>query len=443
MKRIVMSLVAMVFLGQLANAQIRTYTANEEDSVSCIQNLSLYIEYFKQDNFTDALPGWRKATSICPKATESLWINGIKLFQGLAEEESDPVLKEKLLDTLFWIYDQRIEHFGRSAGKEGYILGRKGSDMIKYRSNDPKAAFDVLQKSLELQKNDMEAGASIYLYKAAYDMYRAKLTEKEMLFDLYDQLGSAVDFNIANQTDARMKSAFETALANIDKMVGSVANCEELIAIFGAQYEANPNDIDLLHKIVKLLGKQECDDSDLYQNAAVGIHEANPTPESAYDIAMSFYKKKNYSKAFAFYKEAVAGSQDNDLLFKSYKYGANCLLQLGQAQSAKGYALKMLNIDPNSGDAYMLIGQAYVQGRKECGSNECEGRAAYWAAVDKFAKAKSVDPSVADEAQKLINSYSAQFPKKEDCFFHGINEGTTYTFDCWIGETTTVRTRDN
>lgn len=348
-----------------------------------------------------------------------------------------------MLDTLFWIYDQRIEHFGRAAGKEGYILGRKGSDMIKYRSKDPKGAFEVLQKSLELQANEMEAGASIYLYKAAYDMYRADLAEKEMLFDLYDQLGSAVDYNIANQTDARMISAFETALANIDKMVGSIANCEELIAIFGAQYEANPNDIDLLHKIVKLLSKQGCDESDLYQKAAVGIHKANPTPASAYDIAMSFYKKKNYSEALSFYKEAASGSQDSDLQFKSYKYGANCLLQLGQAQSAKGYAMKMLSIDPNSGDAYMIIGNAYVQGRKDCGGNECEGRAAYWAAVDKYAKAKSVDPSVADEAQKLINSYSAQFPKKEDCFFHGINEGTTYTFDCWIGETTTVRTRDN
>ncbi|MEX2597442.1 MAG: hypothetical protein WEC59_10985, partial [Salibacteraceae bacterium] len=58
-------------------------------------------------------------------------------------------------------------------------------------------------------------------------------------------------------------------------------------------------------------------------------------------------------------------------------------------------------------------------------------------------QAKNIDPSVASQAQSRINSYSAQFPKKEDCFFHGITEGTSYTFDCWIGETTTVRTRGN
>lgn len=438
-----MSLVALVFVGQMANAQIRTYTANAEDSVSCVQNLSLYIEYFKQDNYNDALPGWRKASAICPKATESLWINGVKLFQALADKETDAARKEQLIDTLFWIYDQRIEHFGRAAGKEGYILGRKGSDMIKYRSDDPKGAYEVLNKSLELQGNEMEAGASIYLYKSAYDMYRKKLADKELLFDLYDRLTTAVDYNISTQTDARMKSAYETALANIDKMIGSIANCEELIDIFKVQYKENPTDIDLLHKIVKLLGKQECDDSDLYQKAAVGIHKANPSPTSAYDIAMSYFKKKKYKEAHSFYKEVYAGSQDNDQLYKAYKYGANCLLQLDQPQTAKAYALKMLGINPNSGDAYMIIGHAYVQGRKDCGGNECEGRAAYWAAVDKFARAKSVDPSVAEEAQRMINSYTAQFPKKEDCFFHGINEGTTYTFDCWIGETTTVRTRDN
>ena len=138
----------------------------------------------------------------------------------------------------------------------------------------------------------------------------------------------------------------------------------------------------------------------------------------------------------------VDGTKNQEMLFDSYQFLAAGMLSLGQAQSAKTYALKMLAINPQSGEAYLIIGNAYVKGRKDCGGDECKSRAAYWAAVDKFAKAKSVDPSVSDKVQQYINSYVGQFPKKEDCFFYGLTDGQSYTLDCWIGETTIVRTRE-
>jgi len=131
------------------------------------------------------------------------------------------------------------------------------------------------------------------------------------------------------------------------------------------------------------------------------------------------------------------------LKMKALEKGARTAIALGQGSKAKSLAMKMLSINGNSGEAYIIIGDAYIAGKSDCGGNECSARAIYWAAVDKYMRAKSIDPSVSEEAQKKINIYSEQFPKKEDCFFHGINEGTTFTFDCWIGETTTVRTRSN
>jgi hypothetical protein len=65
----------------------------------------------------------------------------------------------------------------------------------------------------------------------------------------------------------------------------------------------------------------------------------------------------------------------------------------------------------------------------------------YWAAVDKLEKAKSVDPSCAAEAQKLINSYRQQYPSKEDVFFKPeLKPGTTFHIGGWINED--VRCRD-
>lgn len=49
----------------------------------------------------------------------------------------------------------------------------------------------------------------------------------------------------------------------------------------------------------------------------------------------------------------------------------------------------------------------YASSAASCGgSDEIASRVGYWAAVDKFIKARSVDPSVADDANKGIDTYS-------------------------------------
>jgi len=439
MRRFLMTLMAFGLLSQASFAQIRTYTNNAEDSMMCIQNLSLYIEYFKQDNYNDAVIGWREAAKVCPKSTESLWANGIKIYEELADKTGDKARQASLLDTMFWAYDKRIEHFG----KEGYVLGRKGSDLLKYKKDRPELAYEALAKSLELQGNEMEPGASIYLYKAAYDMFKDGKGEKSVLFDLYSLLSDVIDYNLQNQSNERMKAAYQSAKDNIDKMFSSVAECPDLLEIYTPKFEATPSDEKLLRQILKVMDKRDCTEENLYLQVAEKLYAIDPSPEASYAIANGYAKKKNYTTASEYYGKTIESATDNDLKMKALEKGARTAIALGQGSKAKSLAMKMLSINGNSGEAYIIIGDAYIAGKSDCGGNECSARAIYWAAVDKYMRAKSIDPSVSEEAQKKINIYSEQFPKKEDCFFHGINEGTTFTFDCWIGETTTVRTRSN
>ena len=63
----------------------------------------------------------------------------------------------------------------------------------------------------------------------------------------------------------------------------------------------------------------------------------------------------------------------------------------------------------------------------------------YFAAIDRCQRAKSVDPSVTEEANKLISTYSRHTPKDEDLFFLGLKKGDSVTIGGWIGETTTIR----
>ena len=71
------------------------------------------------------------------------------------------------------------------------------------------------------------------------------------------------------------------------------------------------------------------------------------------------------------------------------------------------------------------------------------GRSAYWVAVDEARHAKQVEPTeeIINFADKLIGTYSAYFPKKNDAFMLDLIDGHSYTVPGWIGRSTIVRTR--
>ena len=110
---------------------------------------------------------------------------------------------------------------------------------------------------------------------------------------------------------------------------------------------------------------------------------------------------------------------------------------------ARDYAYEAIKLNSKSGDPYILIGNAYIAGSDDCSQSDFEQRAVYWTAVDKYKKAKSIDPSVSQKANELIEKYSSYFPLKEETFFHGYVDGQEYTIGGWINEKTVVRTRQN
>jgi tetratricopeptide (TPR) repeat protein len=130
---------------------------------------------------------------------------------------------------------------------------------------------------------------------------------------------------------------------------------------------------------------------------------------------------------------------DTAALQKSYKYIAQAYRALNNFPSSRTYALKSAALDPHDGDPYLVIGDLYAESAKECGDNDLTSRIAYWVAVDKYYKAKQVDPALADEADKRIAAYSVYFPTASTIFFYALKEGDTYKVECWINEETKIR----
>ena len=141
------------------------------DSIQCVTNISLFREYVKQKNYDDALIHWRKAYALCPSATKNIYIDGAKLYRHLISKNKAKIELQKVyLDSLELLYDNRIKFFG----KENYVLGLKGSDMMKYSFSDLDRAFMYLKQSVEGEQAKSKATALFSYFKAATEKFKSK-----------------------------------------------------------------------------------------------------------------------------------------------------------------------------------------------------------------------------------------------------------------------------
>jgi len=411
-----------------------------KDSIRCIRNLSLYTEFEKQKNYDDALPYWRIAFRECPRSIKNIYIDGVKMYQSLINKEKDPDNKEKLIDTLLMIYDRRIENFG----EKGNVLSRKAIDLLRYRRQDinaVKEGYGYFTESIALRKEKSSAATLITYMTTTVTLFRGEKLTKEDVIQNYATAIDIVDARLKKKPDDKL---FNTAKKNIEELFekSSTATCEDLISLFTPRCNENPNDIELLKKVTHLLDKTKCTDSQLFYEASESLYKLEPSAFSAYNLAVMSRNKKDYKKAAKYFKQAIELETDNKLIARYYiELGDITYRKLGNFSVARSYAYKAIETDETSGHPYLLIGNIYVS-CNGCGEDDFERKAVYWIAVDKYKKAKLVDPALSEEADKYISIYARHFPDNETIFFYGYEEGDIFEINyCWINEKTIVRSK--
>lgn len=414
------------------------------DSVECVKNISLYREYFRmytrdknEAYLVDAIPGWRYVFTSCPLATQNVYIDGAVIMKYLIDKETDPARKEKYIDTLMMVYDQRIVYFGR----EGYVLGRKGADMLKYRGKNIEDIYNTFSRSFELTKDKSEGAVLYYYFITTTNYVRAGKADTALVIEVYDKVSTVAEINIKK---GKSKS-FQSALDNIENAFTPWATCNDLLRIYQLKFDQTPEDLDLLKKIVSVLERKSCTDNDLYFNAASIIHKKEPTAESANSMGRMSLGRKGFSDAVSYFDQAISLYEDNDKKADASLLQADAYRQINNFSAARNAANRAISLRPNDGRAYLIIGDLYAQSANQCGEDDFTRRTVYWAAVDKFQRARTADPSntqVVELAASRIAQFSRQFPIKTDIFFQGLSVGGNFTVGCWINETTTIRSSD-
>jgi tetratricopeptide (TPR) repeat protein len=443
---IILSLIiGIASFGEL-KAQSGSVSKYGEDSVKCIENNSLYYEFYKQwkqSNYKnaawkDAYKPWRWVFINCPASTKNIYLHGEKIMEQAIRNASDKDRKDKLIDTLMMVYDKRIQYFG----SEGYVLGKKGSDLYKLRPSSYEQAYNILKKSIEMEGNESSGESIIYYFRSAEKMVKSGNSDTTILVDIYDETSAIIEYNLAKAKKDSDKKRWENIKGNIELSFEPWANCEDLISLYTLKFNDAPEDVELLKKITKILDKKDCTDSELFFKATENLHKAEPSARSAELTGKMYIKREQFREAVDYLKEAVELYEDDQDRADVHFLLANVYFQLQQFSNARSECYSVLKVRPNDGRSYLLIGDLYASSAKDCGDGDFYSKVAYWAAVDKYYKAKNVDPEVLELAQTKINTFTQYFPATEQIFFHDLKEGDSFSVECWINETTTVRSRD-
>lgn len=404
-----------------------------EDSVKAIRCHLRYRDDLQFGNVIEAYPYWRCNYKYAPASTLHIYVDGVRILREMINNAELDAEKEAFIDTLMTLYDDRIAYFGN----EGYVMGRKGLDLIRLRPAEFETAFKLLDKSIELQVYETEFTIPQTYMMILSRLFRSEEIKKNEFIKKYLNLIDIINYNI-NSAENFTENWIQTR-DHVQQIVSRVLDCEDLLEIYNIQYNSAKKDIENLKTILNALENSRCTENELYQKIAFELFKLEPNAKLAGGIAAVLLAGNKNAEAISYYTKAIELENDNDNIAQYYMQIASIYRNMKNFSRAKDAVLNAIKHKPEWGLPHLFLGNLYIVGAEDCvKEDEFIIHFIYILAVSKYQYAKNIDPSVAKEADELIERYKKHFPDRGKAFFRGYEEGDTITIDCWINETIKV-----
>lgn len=428
-KVFLIGLLGILFFGT-ANAQWNW----PDDRAKAEEENALYTDNFKQGNYRAAANHLSWLLQNAPNLNKSIYIQGVKIYNGLASDATDKDQKAMFQDSVLLLYDLRIEHFG----KEGEVLNRKAYDAYKYYLKDKsryEELFRLFKSTFELNGNKvMDLNLLPYMdVVRRYKVSGGNVTDEEIL-EIYEEIVTITNYKIEVVKKNVDKLKFVLDKVN-ELLVQTIdVDCEFVKTTLGPKLEAEPENLKLAKNILRLSFAGKCLDLDVFLEAAKVVQKSEPEYALAKLIGQSAAKKKDFDTAIQFMEESVELTDDNTKKSDSYYSLAVIQSNLGKSVSARDYARKAVAEDPTKKESYKLIGNLYYNSFGDCkkGQNPVHDKAIYIAAYEMFKRAGDSEG---------MSRARAQFPTMEEIFTWDLQVGDSYKVGCWINQTISIQKR--
>lgn len=456
----------MFFIPLLASSQCETWVGKNIETDA--KNFhSIYRQALKSSDFEIAFENWQKVYKMAPAADgkrDAHYTDGAEIYKSLlakaSSEEDKAMYKRKIIE----LYDAAIACYEAGAittknntpeetkKKIGYLYGRKAYDMFYFINAPYEDNIVALDKCIEYAGDDAEYTILDVYPRIVVWQYKQKIMSKEKAVEIFNKMNQIAEYNISNNEKyadgyQQAQAAMESVFAEIES---EIFDCEYFKQKLLPEYYENKDDAEILRKVYLKLQQQGCSETDedmvelslawkeyaKTENQRLQKEFEANNPAAAARIA---YDEGRYKDAIDKYRQAVAQETSNEKK-ATYLFGIASIefRKLNLYSQARSTAYEAARLNPNWGRPYMLIGDMYGKTARSCG-DAWNQRLAILAAIDKYAYAKSIDASLASEANQRIGSYSNSLPDGAEAHMRGVKEGQTETVGCWIGESVRLR----
>jgi len=427
-----LSLIGLIVILFISNANAQWNWP--DDKAKAEEKNALYTDSFKQGNFRAAANHLYWLLVNAPNLNRSIYINGVKIYDGLANEAADDAQKEIFQDSVLLLYDLRVKYFNQ----EGSVLNRKAYDAYRYYVGDKNRydeLFTLFKSTFELNGNKvMDINLLPYMdVVRRYKVTGGSITDEEVL-DIYEEIVNITNYKIevVKKNTDRLKVVLDKVN---DLLVSTIdVDCDFVANTLGPKLVEEPDNLKLAKNIMRLAFAGKCTDLEVFIDAAKVVQQNEPEYGLAKLIGQSAASKEDFDTAIKYLEESVGLTDDNTK--KADSYYSLAVIQANQDKrvSARDYARKAVAADPTKKEAYKVIGNLYFNSFNDCkkGENPVHDKAVYIAAFEMFRRAGY------NEGMARAKS---QFPTMEEIFTWDMEVGDQYRVGCWINETISIQKR--
>ncbi len=440
----ILGLLLMVFSAQaqpVSAQQHQQHHPHEEeiDEHTKAVNYSLYYEYFKNGDYEAALPYLRWMIQYAPeyagpgRKDDRNFERIIKIHEELAKASDEPEIARVHLDSALAYFDMALE-----------VLPARGVDLDTVTWYIRRGR--LIQRFPELLADRQQEAAAYY--RKAFELAPERVDDysiQVVIAELVQEGRKEEAVSFMDQVEAALGEDPERAalMEYITTVRDNLFQTpEERMAFLEDRLAKDSTNLELISElfdIYRQLGERE----KMYQ-LAERLLALKQDAHTYHMVGKLYLDDGEPTRALEYFRQAMKAPGLDEVARELYFNAGVAEQQLGRLANARTYFRRALQVDPQFGRAYLAIGDLYAQAVAECGSQlEREDRAVYWLAVDYYERAKRVDPSLTNEANRKINTYRKYFPDQEALFFKGWKVGQPYKIDygcyAWINEETTVK----
>jgi tetratricopeptide (TPR) repeat protein len=427
---------ASFFAAEQAHAQCKEWKW-PEDKAKAEESNVLYSDAVKNGHYKQAIAPHQWLLKNAPNLNTSIYIQGAELFDKLADQEKDAAKKQVYVDSLMLMYDMRIQY----CGEEASVMNRKAISFYKYNLNGAKAAevLPLMDKAIELNGNNTSDGLLIpYMQAVRVGATKLKNLNEEQILMRYDKISAIIDAKISKATtEGKPTDKILKYKEDVDAILMTLVkiNCDFVRKNLAPKFNTNPSDIVLAKKIFSFMLKDKCIDDPLWLEAGEAIHKVEKSFVLAKNLGLRYSSMDNMEKSEYYLNEAFTLAPTNQDKAEILLAQGTIVGKKGSKSEARKLFRQALELDASNKDAYEKIGDLYYNSFNDCSKreNQADDRAVYLIAYDYFSRAG---------ATQKMGAAKAQFPSKEEIFLVNYQQGQSISVGCWIGESTTVRTRD-